>query len=423
MKKLLFISLAVILALSVGLVGCTGGASTYTLTIAVSGNGTTGPAAGTYTYDPGTVVNLTATADVDNYFQKWSGDVGTVADVTGNTTTITMNGNYDVTANFLGPWTTEIDLTFHCTANSQASIWTKVQLPWIFAVQNITGSHGGTIRFTNITFGESPYAPEDSLTALGADVVDVGQLSSDTFHLGTIGYVPGVFNMTQEAYALATVFATDEVNTWDVLGELDKVKVLLATPLWPNQWFGDFNLTQLSDLSGEKVRAEGGEVDTVEALDAIPVEIGTGDIANALTLHLIEGCFFTWSAATFGGIADASAYCTQLDFFPRPYFLAMNRAKYENLHPEARALLDALCEVSDSESYALSHFNGQGFLRGQCQSKVDNGIYIMPGAQRDEILAACSGIGPAWVAKMNGFGFDGDGFFDRVEDLVAAAPY
>jgi TRAP-type C4-dicarboxylate transport system substrate-binding protein len=417
LKKLLFITVAAILVLSVALIGCSGEATEYTLTIAVSGDGSvTDPGEGSFTYAPGAVVDLVATPDPDNYFVNWTGDVATVASVTNNVTTITMNGDYDIVANFQGPWTGTITLSFHDTVNPMASIWTKVQQPWIWAVQNATGAHGGNIVFDPITFGETPYAADDSLTALGAGVVDVGQLSGDTFKLGTIGYIPGLFTMQDQAYALATVFADDEVGDWDVLGELEDVHMLLATPLWPNQWFGTLNFTQLSDLSGKDVRAEGGEVAVVDALGANPIEIGTGDIGSALNLGLIDGCFFTWSAATIGGILDYSTYCTQVDFFPRAYFLAMNKDVYNGLHPEARALLDSLCTVQDSVDWAVNHYNGQGFLKGQCIAATD--FHVMGSTEKDEILAACADVGPDWIDYMEGLGFDGQGFYDRVVELI-----
>jgi uncharacterized repeat protein (TIGR02543 family) len=56
--------------------------------------------AGPYTYDEGEVVDLVAQAEQGYQFVSWSGDVDTVADVNDATTTITMNGDYAITAEF-----------------------------------------------------------------------------------------------------------------------------------------------------------------------------------------------------------------------------------------------------------------------------------------------------------------------------------
>jgi len=77
----------------------TGNAGTprqYMLTIAAGTGGTTNPVPGTCTYDQGTSVSITATANPGSCFGHWSGD----ASGTTNPVTITMNGNKTVTANF-----------------------------------------------------------------------------------------------------------------------------------------------------------------------------------------------------------------------------------------------------------------------------------------------------------------------------------
>jgi hypothetical protein len=60
----------------------------------------TTPGEGTYPYDCGSVVDLVAQADACYEFVNWSGDVDTIADVNSPTTTITMSGDYSITANF-----------------------------------------------------------------------------------------------------------------------------------------------------------------------------------------------------------------------------------------------------------------------------------------------------------------------------------
>lgn len=68
----------------------------YTLTTATSGLGSLAlnPAGGTYV--SGTVVTITATADSGNQFSSWSGDLSGSA----NPTTLTMDANKSITANF-----------------------------------------------------------------------------------------------------------------------------------------------------------------------------------------------------------------------------------------------------------------------------------------------------------------------------------
>lgn len=73
---------------------------TYVLTMAVepSGSGSTQPAVGDHNYASGTVVEITATPLTGWDFVNWTGDV---ADPNNSTTTVTMDDNKVVTANFV----------------------------------------------------------------------------------------------------------------------------------------------------------------------------------------------------------------------------------------------------------------------------------------------------------------------------------
>ncbi|MFU8796800.1 MAG: InlB B-repeat-containing protein [Dehalococcoidia bacterium] len=73
----------------------------YDLTVANTGGGwVSTPGTGTFSYDQGTVVSLAAYPTGGYRFVEWTGDVGTVDNVNSSSTTITMNGNYSIRANF-----------------------------------------------------------------------------------------------------------------------------------------------------------------------------------------------------------------------------------------------------------------------------------------------------------------------------------
>jgi cytoskeletal protein CcmA (bactofilin family) len=74
----------------------------YTLAVSHAGNGSViSPGEGTFTYPANRVVTLQAQPDPNAGFGNWTGDVGTVEDPSDDFTTITMNGNYTIVANFL----------------------------------------------------------------------------------------------------------------------------------------------------------------------------------------------------------------------------------------------------------------------------------------------------------------------------------
>jgi uncharacterized repeat protein (TIGR02543 family) len=70
--------------------------TTYSLTVAAGGGGTTDPSPGNYTYDVGTTVTIRAVPNNGYTFSGWSGD----ASGTANPLTVTMDSDKSVTASF-----------------------------------------------------------------------------------------------------------------------------------------------------------------------------------------------------------------------------------------------------------------------------------------------------------------------------------
>jgi hypothetical protein len=76
-----------------------------------AGGSVASPGEGTFAYDTGTVVNLAAVADEGYRFDQWTGSVSTIVDVYEASTTIVMNGDYNITASFMAVY----DLTTNRT--------------------------------------------------------------------------------------------------------------------------------------------------------------------------------------------------------------------------------------------------------------------------------------------------------------------
>jgi len=100
----ILLAAAVLLAWMVGCDGLPwwpGGGGEYELTIAsTAGGSVTTPGEGIFAYGKGTVVNLVARPGAGYHFVNWTGNVDTIANVNAVITTVTVNGDYFITANF-----------------------------------------------------------------------------------------------------------------------------------------------------------------------------------------------------------------------------------------------------------------------------------------------------------------------------------
>jgi ribosomal protein L27 len=125
-------------------------APSYDLTIASTAGGsvTTPGEAGPYNYDEGTVVNLVAEAEDGYEFVNWTGNVSTIIDVNAAATTITMNGGYSITANFVAVY----DLIISSTAGG--SVTTPGEGTFTYdegTVVNLVATPGAGYHFVNWT--------------------------------------------------------------------------------------------------------------------------------------------------------------------------------------------------------------------------------------------------------------------------------
>jgi hypothetical protein len=117
-SRMLLISLILALAISGSVIGCAieyvPEITQYNLAISSTEGGSVAtPKQGTesFTYNEGTVVDLVAEPDEGYRFESWTGDVSSIANVNAASTTITVNGNYSIIANFIAQYVLTIDST------------------------------------------------------------------------------------------------------------------------------------------------------------------------------------------------------------------------------------------------------------------------------------------------------------------------
>jgi len=203
----------IIVALIAGVAGCNG-TTEWTLKISsTEGGEVTEPGEATFTCRDGKVVDLVAEPEEGHRFVNWTGNVSTIANVTAASTTITMNGNYTITANF----TLEI-----------LEIWDWGDL------DAIRGSPGGnhrlmtTLNSTSANYTElaGPTANEGegwepigtrndpftgSFDGQGFEIVDLS-INRDKRHTGLFGYVDKDGVVQNVTVVNATVAGKDNVG-------------------------------------------------------------------------------------------------------------------------------------------------------------------------------------------------------------------
>jgi len=107
----------VAIALVFGMVGCVG-VKYNLITASTAGGSVTTPGEVTSTYYEETEVELVAEAEEGYHFVEWTGAVGAIADVKDATTSIIMDGDYLITANFVAVYEINISSTSGGSVNT-----------------------------------------------------------------------------------------------------------------------------------------------------------------------------------------------------------------------------------------------------------------------------------------------------------------
>jgi len=137
----------------------------YTLTMAVNGNGTTTPVVGGHAYAAGTVVNINATPDSGWQFVNWTtANMSEIANATAASTTVTVDENKTVTANFaevIGA-TLEGNVTFESRGIAPDPKWIELfvvkgfepgNLSNVLWIGNATTNNTGVFNISGLTPG------------------------------------------------------------------------------------------------------------------------------------------------------------------------------------------------------------------------------------------------------------------------------
>ena len=191
-NRILLISIAIILGLSVGLIACGGDQIIeYSLAISSTEGGsvtTPGEGTGSFTYDEGDVVDLVATPEDYYHFVSWTGDVDTIVDANAASTTITMNGDYEITAHFEETPPITFAVAGPMTDFRGQHHWWGAELARDEINANLGVNVGGVyhkIELVQVDTNEISGTPEEGVTALEA-VIDNVDFVLGGWHLDNV---------------------------------------------------------------------------------------------------------------------------------------------------------------------------------------------------------------------------------------------
>ncbi|PHK96330.1 C4-dicarboxylate ABC transporter [Pseudoroseomonas rhizosphaerae] len=180
---------------------------------------------------------------------------------------------------------------------------------------------------------------------------------------------------------------------------------------------------RLEDLRGMKLRfptRQAGE--GLRALGAAPVGMPVPQVPEALTQGVLDGAVVPWEVVPSIKLQELvrnhTAFPGSPTFYVATNVLAMNKAKYQSLPAELRAVLDA---QSGQAAAAMvgAMLDEQAVIVSEQARRRGNTLIELEAAEAERWRAACQPVTEAWLAQMKGRDVDGAALLADARALFA----
>lgn len=314
----------------------------------------------------------------------------------------------------------EVSLRLHQFLPPVATVPAHILKPW---GERLAAASDGRLDIQHFDAMSLGGRPPELLDQARDGVVDLS--------MTLVGYTPGRYPRS-EVFELPFMM-TDPIATslafWEMVetdfqnNELSEVKVLGAWVHGPGVIHTKQPMNSLEDMAGRTLRGPTRVInDLLSELGATPVGMPLPAIPEALSKGVVDGTVIPWEVtpsirltelvdnhAEFGG--PEALYTAAI-------VLVMNKARYEALPDDLRAILDAEsgAKLSAFAAEVMFEYDKPG---RDIAVEAGNTIVQLDEAEVARWKEAAEPVIARWVADMESKGIDGQALIDRAKALIA----
>ena len=312
-----------------------------------------------------------------------------------------------------------ITLRLHQFLPPQAPVPAMILKPW---AEGLEAATDGRIRIEHFDAMSLGGRPPELYDQARDGVVDLS--------MTVVGYTPGRFPRTEVVelpFMMTNPVATARAY-WDMVesdfqnNEYSDTKVLGAWVHGPGVIHSQNGVTSLEDMQGLTLRGPTRIInDLLSELGAEPVGMPLPAIPEAISRGVVQATVIPWEVTSSIRLSELVSNHTEFSgdaaLYTAAIVLVMNKARYEALPEDLRAILD------DQSGATLSAFATQIMWDMDAPARdiavnAGNTIVTLDEAEVARWQEASQPVIDRWVAEMEGQGIDGTALIERARSLI-----
>ncbi len=313
----------------------------------------------------------------------------------------------------------DVTLRLHQFLPPPAPLPSMILKPWAEGLEEASGGRLKIQHFDAMSLGGRP--PE-LIDQARDGVVDIA--------MTLVGYTPGRFPRTEvfELPFMMTSPVATAAAYWEMVetdwqeSEYKDVRVLGAWVHGPGLIHTRDGVSALEDMNGLTVRGPTRIInDLLAELGAEPVGMPLPAVPEALSKGVVNGTVVPWEVTTAIRLSELVENHTEFSgdeaLYTAAIVLVMNKAKYEALPDDLKAILDAEAGAKLS-TFASEVMWSMDAPAREVAEKAGNTIVTLDEAEVARWKEAAKPVVDRWIAGMDAMGIDGSALIERVRGLI-----
>ena len=292
--------------------------------------------------------------------------------------------------------------------------------PWSKMVQERTG---GKVKFTHYT-GGSLVGARDIYSAAVKGLSDISH--------GYTGHTPGRFPLAEVVslpfLGIKTALHGSRV-VWalyekfpEIQAEFDDVHCLWLVTHEPFVFHTKKPIRSVEDFKGMKIRVPGSYATYLKIIGATPVTMPGSEAYMALQKGIIEGNTGDWTQLHTYKQQEVTDYTTVVHFITGPFFVVMNKEKYESLSPEVRSIIDELSGKWGVEFAGKAWNMREKEYYDEAKGKPGRELIYFSEEETKKLKDRFADTYDEWVKAQEAKGLPGREIFEETIKLIAETP-